>query len=142
VVIQPGSGGTHKCWHIDNFLAVAKELSLRGIQAVFLLGPAEMDRFSDTAIKGIDKIAKTLKNPPLVDVLGLLSCSAGYLGNDSGITHLAAALGVKTIVVFGPTDPALYAPIGPKVKVFTDNSKTFATTPSQKLRRQILTALT
>jgi len=142
VVIQPGSGGAHKCWHIDNFLAVAKGLSSKGIPAVFLLGPAEMDRLTDIAVKGIDKIAKCLKNPPLADVLGLLSCSAGYIGNDSGITHLAAALGVKTIVVFGPTNPALYCPIGPQVKVFTDNNEAFAAAPSRKLRRQIIAALT
>ncbi len=141
VVIQPGSGGKHKCWHLDNFLAVAKKLSAKGINVVFLLGPAELDRLSNTAVKGIDKVAKCLKNPPLVDVLGLLRCSAGYIGNDSGITHLAAALGIKTIVVFGPTDPALYGPIGPQVKVFTDNSKAFATAPSRKLRRQIIAAL-
>ena len=50
VVIHPGSGGPKKCWHIDNFLAVAKALDLKSIEVIFLLGPAELDRFSDATI--------------------------------------------------------------------------------------------
>jgi hypothetical protein len=51
VVIQPGSGGLSKCWYLDNFLAVAKELDSKGIEVIFLLGPAEVERFNDAAIK-------------------------------------------------------------------------------------------
>jgi len=47
----------------------------------------------------------------------LLAGCAGYLGNDSGVSHLAAALGVPSVVVFGPTDPARWAPLGPQVRV-------------------------
>jgi ADP-heptose:LPS heptosyltransferase len=43
--------------------------------------------------------------------------SRAYVGNDSGVSHLAAALGVPTIAVFGPTDPTVWAPLGPKVAV-------------------------
>ncbi|MHC4323640.1 MAG: glycosyltransferase family 9 protein [Planctomycetota bacterium] len=50
MVIQPGSGGTKKCWHLENFLAVARELDSRGVEIVFLLGPAELDRFSDSKL--------------------------------------------------------------------------------------------
>jgi ADP-heptose:LPS heptosyltransferase len=44
----------------------------------------------------------------------------GYLGNDSGITHLAAMLGIPTLVLFGPTDPVLWRPVGPCVRVIQD----------------------
>jgi hypothetical protein len=54
---------------------------------------------------------------PLSRLAALLVECSGYVGNDSGVSHLAAALGVPTAAVFGPTDPAVWAPVGPKVSV-------------------------
>jgi ADP-heptose:LPS heptosyltransferase len=141
VVIQPGSGGEKKCWHIDNFLAVAKQLLSQGIQVAFLLGPAELDRFSNTTIKTIKSVAKCLTDLPLTQVLGLLSCADGFIGNDSGITHLAAALGIRTLAVFGPTNPAVYRPIGPNVMVFANKTTNFTKKPSPNLQKKLLGAL-
>jgi len=141
VVIQPGSGGLHKCWHLDNFLAVAKELSSKSIEVIFLLGPAELDRFSDTIIKNISSTARCLTNLSLTQVLELLSCADAFLGNDSGITHLAAGLGVETIAVFGPTNPTVYRPTGKAVTVFASNAASFAEKPSASLQQQLLEAL-
>jgi heptosyltransferase-2 len=51
-------------------------------------------------------------------VLGAVLARAGlYVGNDSGISHLAAAWGAPVVTLFGPTDPAQWAPIGPRVTV-------------------------
>jgi heptosyltransferase-2 len=142
VVIQPGSGGAKKCWHIDNFLAIASQLISQGIQVVFLLGPAELDRFSEATIKSIKGIAKYLTDLSLTEVLGLLSCADGFIGNDSGITHLAAGLGIKTLAVFGPTDPAVYKPLGPAVSVLTDGSASFVERPSPTLQKELLEVFT
>ena len=142
VVIQPGSGGPDKRWHLDNFLAVAKELCSKDIEVVFLLGPAESDRFSVATIKKINSVARCLTDLSLTLVLMLLSCADGFVGNDSGITHLAAGLGVRTLAVFGPTDPAVYRPIGPTVTVFVDSTKAFAKKSSAKLQQKLLEALT
>ncbi len=49
----------------------------------------------------------------------VLSRASLYVGNDSGVTHLAAALGVPTIALFGPTDPRSWAPVGPRVAIVT-----------------------
>jgi heptosyltransferase-3 len=142
VIIQPGSGGLHKCWHADNFLAVAEKLLSTGSsEVVFLLGPAETDRFSIAQIKDISTTAKSLTDLPLTDVLGLLSCADYYLGNDSGITHLAAGLGVRTAAVFGPTAPAVYGPLGPDVTIVTDNTVAFAAEPSEQMQQKILDVL-
>jgi len=172
VVIHPGSGGLHKCWHLDNFLAVAKELSSRGVETIFLLGPAELDRFTPL-LSGESKKGGTIRNinPPaflpaaltrvgrrggrrkqegglrcltdlsLTQVLGLLSCADGFVGNDSGITHLAAGLGVKTLAVFGPTNPGVYGPIGPAVTVFADSTAGFVKEPSAALQQELLEVL-
>jgi len=151
VIIQPGSGGPDKCWHIDNFLAIAKQLGSKGIKVVFLLGPAELDRFSKLTIKKIKNAAKCLTDLSLTQVLGLLSCADVFLGNDSGITHLAATLGIKTFAVFGPTNPAVYGPIGPDVKIFAKKparrssgvggTAAFTKKPSPSLQKQLLGAL-
>jgi len=143
VVIHPGSGGSHKCWHLDNFLAVAEELVSKDIKVIFLLGPAELERFSDaTPAVLLHKIeaagARCLTDLSFTGVLGLLSCADGYLGNDSGITHLAAALGVRTLAVFGPTNPAVYKPIGPAVTVFASRTKAFTEKPSASLQKELL----
>jgi len=141
VVIAPGSGGVGKCWHLDNFLAVAEELTLRGIEVVFLLGPAELERFDVATIGNITKVARCLTDLPLTDVCGLLSCADGFVGNDSGITHLAAGLGVRTIAVFGPSDPALYRPIGPAVTVLKSNSTGFSEEQAAVLQQKLLAVL-
>ena len=142
VVIQPGSGGADKCWHLENFLAIAKELGSKNIEVVVLLGPAELERFSDAAIKNITSAAKCLTDLSLTQVLGLLSCADAFLGNDSGITHLAAGLGVKTVAVFGPTDPDVYKPIGPAVSVFANHTMAFTKRPSVRLQQKLLKVLT
>ena len=141
VVIQPGSGGSHKCCHLDNFLSVSKVLASEGREVIFLLGPAEMERLSASAIGKIETVSRILTNLSLADVLAVLSNAAGYIGNDSGITHLAAALGVKTIAVFGPTNPAIYSPIGPTVTVVTSSDADFTRKPSATLQQELLEAL-
>jgi hypothetical protein len=154
VVIQPGGGGLHKRCRLDNFLVVAEELVSKNIQVIFLLGPAELEQFSDATIKKITGAAKCLTDLSLTQVLELLSCADAFLGNDSGITHLAAAMGVKTIAVFGPTNPAIYSPIGPDVTVvassdlaspteagFAKAGADFAKKPSVSLQKELLAAL-
>jgi len=142
IVIQPGSGGTSKCWHLDNFLAVAKELDSRGVEIIFLLGPAELERFGDEKIKKISSVVRCLTDLSLTQVLGLLSCVDGFIGNDSGITHLSAALGIRTYSIYGPTNPAVYKSIGPAVTVFSSNIASFARKPSIKLQQKFLEVVT
>jgi len=141
VVIQPGSGGRHKCWHLDNFLAVAKKLRSKGAKVVFLFGPAEKERLSNKTINSIKSVVKCLTNLTLTQVVCLLSCSDGFIGNDSGITHLAAGMGIRTLVVFGPTNPAVYKPVGPAVTVFAGDKTAFADKPSASLQQEIMDVL-
>ena len=143
VVIQPGSGGPHKCWCLDNFLTIAQNLQSRGIDVLFLLGPAELERFDDTTIREtIGRVSRVLTDLSLTQVLGLLSCVDGFIGNDSGITHLAAALGITTLAVFGPTNPAVYKPVGPSVTVFSSSSKMFTRKSSTCLQQKLVDVLT
>lgn len=141
IVIHPGSGGKAKCWNILNFLALAAKLTRENVQVVFLLGPAEQDKLKNSGISRINGVARCLINLDLAEVIGLLSCADAYVGNDSGITHLAATMGVKTLAIFGPTNPDVYRPIGPAVTVFKENCPAFAEETSPGLQREILDIL-
>jgi ADP-heptose:LPS heptosyltransferase len=141
VIIHPGSGGRIKCWHLDNFLAVAAALRSKGMEAVFLLGPAELETFGSASIRDMTSAARCLRDLSLTQVLAVLSCAGAFVGNDSGITHMAAAMGVRTLAVFGPTDPAIYKPIGPAVTVFSCSPSAFAARPSASLQQKVLQVL-
>lgn len=116
VVIGPGSGSPDKCWHWQNFILTAAELEENNVQPVFLLGPAEQARLPKQAINAIRSFP-ALENLSLTQVVQILSQADAFLGNDSGIGHIAAAMGKKTLTLFGPTNPAQYAPRGPHVLI-------------------------
>ncbi|MBW7898168.1 Lipopolysaccharide core heptosyltransferase RfaQ [Candidatus Brocadiaceae bacterium B188] len=117
VAIHPGSGSRQKCWPVTRFVALINWLS-RELQAHILVvsGPADQgitERLKAGGSKDII-LADQLPLPKLAAVLK--RCNL-FIGNDSGITHLAAALGVHTIAIFGPTDPRIWGPRGDLVKI-------------------------
>ena len=93
-------------------------------------------------IKKIGGVAKYLRDLQLEQVLELLSHVNTFIGNDSGITHLAAGLGVRTLALFSPTNPAVYKPMGPDIRIFNDNTAIFAKEPSASLQNELLDVLT
>jgi heptosyltransferase-3 len=121
VAIHPGSGGARKCWPVERFVEVIKCLWQRQQPVLLLAGPADAKRLQ--AIKHLLPAPHTpdlftiLENAPLLEVAWQLGKCACYLGNDSGITHLAGLLGLPTIALFGPSDPAIWRPPGPCVEV-------------------------
>jgi len=126
---------------LDNFSAAAQRLKSNGLQALFLLGPAEADRYGKAEIQKISSAAPCLSGLSLTEVLGLLACADAFIGNDSGITHLAAGLGIRTFALFGPTDPCLYGPIGRQVTILTHSPSTFARKPSARSQSKLVDAV-
>jgi heptosyltransferase-3 len=111
VVIHPGSGSPKKNWPIEDFLTVARTFSAEGRRVTWCMGPAEDERgFRDLS-------GELLQCASLVELAARLVTARFYVGNDTGITHLAAALGVPTVAIFGPTDPRIWAPRGENVRV-------------------------
>ncbi len=141
VVIHPGSGAPRKCWHLSNFIAVAESLRRKDFEVLFLLGPAETERLTHPDRESMLRVGRCANTLPLGAVVALLSCAHAYIGNDSGITHLAAGLGLRTMAVFGPTNPTVYRPIGPRVQVFSWPGDHFDKDPAPALQRQLLDAL-
>ncbi len=117
LAIAPGSGAREKNWPEEFFIAVANGWRERtGGFAVLLVGPVEAAR------GGIDRLREhclAVSDLNLSQVAALMSRSAVYLGNDSGVSHLAAAVGVPTVALFGPSDPRQWAPRGRRVTVIS-----------------------
>jgi hypothetical protein len=99
-VIHPFSGSPRKNWPLENYRQLAAHLG----PCQWCAGPEEP---LDGAVRFDD----------LYELACWLASARLYVGNDSGITHLAAAVGTPVIALFGPTDPALWAPRGPRVQV-------------------------
>ena len=119
LALAPGSGAREKNWPAEFFAAVAKrwERNLGG-RVLIMLGPVEAER---SELEYFGNCGEVVQNEGLGRVAALLSRCDLYLGNDSGITHLAAALGVNTVALFGPTDPAQWVPCGRRVAVISQN---------------------
>ncbi len=121
VAIHPGSGAAQKCWPAFRFATVIERLWQQNRSVLVLAGPADTGLmhklFLQLSSPPTPEMLKLLTNAPLLDVARHLQECRCYLGNDSGITHLAAMLGVPTIAIFGPTDPAIWRPVGPSVRV-------------------------
>ncbi len=109
VVIFPGSGSPAKNWPAAKFAELASNLLLANrANVVVILGPAEV------ALEPIFREAgvPVLKNLDLPTVAAIARGGSDFVGNDSGVSHLAAAVGASGVAIFGPTDPARWRPQG------------------------------
>jgi ADP-heptose:LPS heptosyltransferase len=113
ILLHPGAGSMRKRWLVSHFLDVATRLAADGLTPEFILGPAETDLVP--ALQHVNRPLHTLED--LQDLVALLQSAGGYIGNDSGASHLAAFLGLPSVVIFGPTDPVRWAPVGRRVKI-------------------------
>jgi hypothetical protein len=102
-VIHPFAGSPKKRWPLERFRELAHTLARR-MPVEWCAGPEDdlpgAQRFDD-----------------LYELAGWLAAARIYIGNDSGATHLAAAVGTPVVALFGPSDPAVWAPRGPHVAI-------------------------
>jgi len=121
LAIHPGSGGASKCWPVERFAALIARLWQRHVPVLLLAGPAEETRLAELErllpSPPDSSLWHRLINVPLLEAAQQLRSCRGYLGNDTGITHLAALLGVPTLALFGPSDPAIWQPQGTIVRI-------------------------
>jgi ADP-heptose:LPS heptosyltransferase len=102
VLVHPGAGGPAKRWPTDGFAAIGRALGERGATALVVhRGPADGDAV-DALMSRPGVRALVLVEPPLSALAGVLARVRGYVGNDSGVSHLAAAVGAPAVVLFTP----------------------------------------
>lgn len=101
IAVHPFSGSVKKNWPLERYVELVHELDA---DVRFCAGPEQ-------SLDG----AVYMEN--LWDLACWLAAARLYVGNDSGITHLAAAVGTPTVAVFGPTDACVWAPRGRHVTI-------------------------
>jgi len=119
LALAPGSGAREKNWPVTSYRAVAEWwMSQTGGAVIVVVGTVEEER---GGLEPLLDYSVAAVNLDLGQVTALLERSTLYLGNDSGITHLAAAVGVRTVALFGPSDVRQWAPRGEKATVLSRN---------------------
>ena len=113
-VLAPGAGSAAKRAPFVRFEAAAREWHAEGVLPVFLAGEVEITQGLAARYPGRFPCVTT---PSLTVLTGLLSGATAVYANDSGPAHLAGLLGAPTTVFFGPTDPDVWRPWGPRVAI-------------------------
>lgn len=126
VAVHPGSGSIRKNWPIERFFQVIEKLSLVHSPLFLLItGPAENEKIKSMVEDYVNdrrNCARHVSGQDLVTVAGLLSMCSLYIGNDSGITHLASLIRNNVIALYGPTDPVLWGPSNARAIVLSSGS--------------------
>lgn len=130
VSLHPGSGSSRKNWPASDFAKTANLLTERGILVLLICGPAD-DLAVSMTFSELKNQTPVFRDLPLSRLSALIARCDAYLGNDSGITHLAALTGVSTVALFGPTDPEVWGPRGEKVTVLRWESERENLSPEQ-----------
>ncbi len=115
VVLHPGAGSPAKVW--PHYAPLARRLEAAGQPVVVVTGPAESATAPRIAAEARLPEGRLAVDWPLRRLAALLEAARAFVGNDSGPSHLAAAVGCPTLALFGPTDAAVWAPLGAAVRV-------------------------
>jgi len=118
LAVHPGSGSPSKNWPWPRFLEAARRLAA-GRPWLLMAGPAEHALV-------LPPDALLARDWPLRRLAAAIARAELFLGNDAGVSHLAAAVGAPTLALFGPTDPAIWAPVGPRVATRRPKSASLA----------------
>ena len=117
VVVHPGSGSPRKCWPAERFVELIERLRGEGRQMRVVLGEVELETWPRQHVERLASVAEVIKPATYVDLLDELTNAGGYVGNDSGPSHLAGIIGLPTVALFGPSNPSHWRPIGPRVRI-------------------------
>jgi heptosyltransferase-3 len=121
IVFHPGSGSKRKNLSPEFWIELITMHELAVFEKrILLLGPAEQEHYHvfSNKLKGID--LEIVASPPSETLLSVLKAASLYLGHDSGVTHVAALLGISTIAIFMNSNPAQWAPLGPDITVISN----------------------
>jgi heptosyltransferase-2 len=112
VALAPGAVGRGKRWSTGRYAEVARALAAKGVSVWVLGGPNETVLAREIVAAGGARV-KDLTGNDLRDAIVALKAADAAVTNDSGLMHIAAALGTPTVALFGPTNPRLWAPLNP-----------------------------
>jgi heptosyltransferase II len=112
VAFCPGAVGKGKAWPPGHYAVLARDLVKDGIAVWVLGGPSETALAAEIAAAGGDRV-RDLTGHDLRNAIIALAAADAAVTNDSGLMHVAAAIGTPTIAIFGPTSPWHWKPLNP-----------------------------
>jgi heptosyltransferase-2 len=121
VALAPGAVGPAKRWPAGAYADLARRLAAQGITVAVLGGPAEKSLAADIAGDASD--IRDLTGPDLRNAILALAAARAAVSNDSGLLHVAAALGTPSVGIFGPTSPWHWAPLNPLAAVIETTTR-------------------
>lgn len=136
VAIHPGSGSPRKNWPAERWRELIEHLLLKKQRVFMVGGEADGKPLTDleSAFTGRVQIIRDL---PLPHLGALLGKSRIFIGHDSGISHLAAAAGAPCLLLFGPTDSSVWAPLNKGVRIVESPSGDLAKLPVETVIREL-----
>ena len=123
LALHPGSGSEDKNWPEQNWHElVAHMLDHSPMNLLLVGGEAEGAQLQRLAKGTLAERVQIAQHVPLHELAPRLAKCNGYVGHDSGVTHLASALGLPTLVLWGKSDEKIWRPLGEKVRVLNQHS--------------------
>ncbi|HEX4640610.1 MAG TPA: glycosyltransferase family 9 protein [Chthoniobacterales bacterium] len=116
VALHPGSGSETKNWPLENWIQLGDELLANGRELLIVAGEADHERTEKLQAAWKNERVRFVENIPLSQLAALLE-DLVFVGHDSGISHIAAAAGARCLLLFGWTDPTIWAPANAAVTV-------------------------
>jgi ADP-heptose:LPS heptosyltransferase len=113
---HPGAGKVPNRWPAEKFAELIDRLSdATGCTAFITSGPMDEEVLADT-LRQVKCQVQVIVNQPIRRVASIIKQADLYVTNDTGVMHIAAAVGTPTLALFGPTDPLQWAPLGEKIR--------------------------
>jgi heptosyltransferase III len=119
-----GSGSPVKNWTVSGWNALAAQLEEQFEELVLVSGEADQASTAEFLRTYRGSKLKVRSNLSILDLAYELAAADLFIGHDTGVTHLAAALGIPTVALFGPTDPLIWRPLGDHVRVVSSANGT------------------
>ena len=141
VAIHPGSGSERKNWPLKNWVEFGEHL-LASDNCSLLIVSGEADEAQVAQLQSLGKNERVVfaKDLPLPHLAGVLEQTV-FVGHDSGISHLAAAAGANCILLFGPTDPKIWAPQNENVCVIQGANNNVENVATRDVQEAVAAAL-
>jgi len=114
---HPGSGGLAKCCPLEALEGFVAAKQAQGWSAAWMIGPDELERFGQEYARRLERTAPVLYEESVETAADLICGADAFIGNDAGMTHVAAFCSIPTIALFGPTDRAVWRPLGQRCSV-------------------------
>jgi heptosyltransferase-2 len=143
IALHPGSGSPRKNWPRENWAALGQWLAATQPRPRLLLigGEADAAQLAELPAAWREAYVLIARDLPLPQLAAILARCRLFIGHDSGISHLAASVGTPCVLLFGPTDPAVWAPAHANVSVIQPPDYDLAHLPLAAVQEAVAAAL-